>query len=104
MREKATSVFLETGRQVSRVGLLRECLRQLERRYETVLTSGFGPVLKRWRELTHVINQHVTVDLIDRQYTGRVQDIDGEGALILKDGEGNLRRIFSGDLIMMKGV
>jgi len=104
LQEKVTSIFLETGEQVSRVRLLREFLKQLETYYELSKRSGFGPVFKRWRELTHVIHRRAMVDLIDTQCIGTIQDIDSDGALILKDDDGNLRRIFSGDLTLLESI
>lgn len=98
LKEKATSVLLETGRPFSRAGLVREYLQDFERYYEQFKSSGPVPIIKRWRALTDMIGRRVSVDVIDRTYTGIVQEIDDDGVLILKDRRGRSYRIFSGDV------
>ena len=41
------------------------------------------------------------VEMIDKRYTGVVQDVDQEGVLILKDEKGVFHRILSGDVSFM---
>ncbi len=94
----ATSVFMETGTYYSRITLLREYLRQFERHYDILLTAGFGPVLKRWRELADIIGRRILVEMINDRCIGTVKEIDDHGVLILEDEKGGSRRILSGDL------
>jgi BirA family transcriptional regulator, biotin operon repressor / biotin---[acetyl-CoA-carboxylase] ligase len=99
IRDKATSLLIETGRSFPRAPVLRKYLELLEEQYETFKTHGFDPVMKRWKELTDIIGKRISVDVIDTIFTGYVQDISEDGFLILKDEEkGTLRRIISGDV------
>lgn len=98
LRDKATSVLLETGTTCSRIDLLKLYLERLEDWHGRLLHSGFSPVLERWRELSDIIGRRVSVDLPNARHTGKVLDVDSSGALVLMDTEGNQRRIFSGDV------
>jgi BirA family biotin operon repressor/biotin-[acetyl-CoA-carboxylase] ligase len=95
---KTTTILMETGKPFPRVRIVREFLERFERYYEVFNRKGFGPVLTRWKEMTHMIGGRVQVETLGRHYEGVVQDIDADGVLILKDGTGKSHRIFSGDV------
>ena len=101
IREKATSIFIETGRHFPRVRLIREYLKWYEKYYEILKKIGFEPIIKRWKGLTNIIGHQIIVEMIDRKYMGVVQGIDKDGVLILKDSKGTSHRIFSGDVTLM---
>jgi len=99
IEDKATSVFIETGKRFHKVKIVREYLRQQEKYYRILREFGFGPILRRWKQLTNTIGKRVVVEMIDKRYTGVVRDVDPEGVLILQDEKGRFRRILSGDVI-----
>ncbi|MBW1677282.1 MAG: biotin--[acetyl-CoA-carboxylase] ligase [Deltaproteobacteria bacterium] len=101
IRDKATSILIETGKRFSRVKVIREYLKWYEAYYEVFKNIGFEPVRKRWRKLTNMIGQQITVEMIDKRYSGEVQDIDKDGALIITDGTGESHRIIFGDVTVI---
>ena len=98
IREKATSILIETGAPFPRVKVIREYLKQYERYYKIFGQIGFDPILTRWKELSNIIGRQMTVEATGTKHTGQVQDIDRDGVLILKDKAGKYHRIFSGDV------
>lgn len=98
IRDRATSLLMETGVRFSRAAIVREYLTRLETYYHRLEISGFEPILKRWKELAQIIGQRVQVEMIDTIHVGQVEDIDPEGILILKTEEGDSCRILSGDV------
>jgi BirA family biotin operon repressor/biotin-[acetyl-CoA-carboxylase] ligase len=102
IRDKATSIFIETGIHLPRVRLIREYLKRYEEYYEIFKGIGFEPVMKRWRELTDIIGRRIIVEVIGKKYIGKVQDIDKHGLLILKDNKGRSHRISSGDFTFLE--
>lgn len=102
IRDRATSIFIETGIHLPRVRLIREYLKWYEEYYEIFKGIGFEPVMKRWRELTHIIGRRIIVEVIGKKYIGKVQDIDKHGLLILKDSKGRSHRISSGDVTFLE--
>jgi len=101
LREKATSVLIETGKRFPRTGILREYLKRQEENLRRLQTSGFEPILRRWKELADTIGRRIRVEMTDQTYVGWAEDIDPEGVLILKDREGTSHRIVSGDVILL---
>ena len=98
---KATSIFIETGKHFPRALITREYLKWYERYYEIFKGTGFGPLIRRWKELTDMIGRQIIVDLIGRQCRGRVLDIDDDGVLIVEDNKGKSHRIFYGDVTLL---
>ncbi len=101
LRDKATSVRIETGEPFPRIGLLRLYLERFEDCYGTFKTAGFKPILERWRALSDIIGRRVRVDLLTHRYTGEVLEIDQDGVLILRDHEGALQRVVSADVTLL---
>ncbi len=101
IKEKATSILIETGKHFPRVRVIREYLKQYERYYKILGRIGFETILTRWKELSNIIGRQITVEATGTKHTGQVQDIDRGGVLILKDNAGKYHRIFSGDVILM---
>ncbi len=101
IREKATSLFIETGKHFPRVRFIQEYLKWYEEYYEIFKRTGFEPIIKRWKELTNIIGKRITVEMISKKYSGEVQDIDKDGVLILKDNTGKSHRIIFGDVTLM---
>jgi BirA family biotin operon repressor/biotin-[acetyl-CoA-carboxylase] ligase len=100
IEDRATSILIETGQRVRRVTLAKEYLKWHEEYYDVFQRIGFEPIRKRWKELTNIMGQQVTVETIDTEYNGEVQDIDDGGALILRDETGGYRRVIFGDVTL----
>jgi BirA family biotin operon repressor/biotin-[acetyl-CoA-carboxylase] ligase len=92
--EKATSVWLATGRLVDREALLAALLDALADWRRRLEYRGFAPVRARWRELADTLGRTVTVDGV----TGVAVDIDADGALLVNDAEGRRHRVVAGDV------
>lgn len=60
--------------------------------------------MNRWRELADIIGKQIRVDVIGKTHIGEVMDVDNDGVLILKDDQGRLQRIFSGDVTLARQV
>jgi BirA family biotin operon repressor/biotin-[acetyl-CoA-carboxylase] ligase len=101
IRQTATSILMETGKPFPRIALLRAYLEWLEIYYETFKTKGFDPVMNRWKNFADIIGRRISVDLMDRVRMGEVLDIDKDGFLILRDSEGTIERIISGDVTLL---
>ena len=100
IEDRATSILIETGQRVRRATLVKEYLKWHEEYYDVFQRIGFEPIRKRWKELTNIMGQQVTVETIAREYTGEVQDIDDGGALILRDQTGGHHRVIFGDVTL----
>jgi BirA family biotin operon repressor/biotin-[acetyl-CoA-carboxylase] ligase len=102
LKETATSVLLESGSPFGRVKVLQEFLRQFEHGYVSFLQSGFEAIGERWGELSLLTGKQVLVTMIDRSCRGRVVHLDQDGALLIKDKDGELEKIYSGDIKVLQ--
>lgn len=99
LRYPATSLFLETGRQVARQDFAAVMLSELDRLYAGFLAHGFAPVREEWQERCNAHGREVVVcDNGAEVARGMFAGIDGDGALLLRRQDGTIERILSGDV------
>ena len=102
IKKTATSILIETKKPFPRVKLIQHYLKLYEKYYDMFKKNDFEPIMKRWRKLADIIGKQIKVDVIGKTHTGKVVDVDNDGVLILKDDQGKLQRIFSGDVTMAR--
>jgi BirA family biotin operon repressor/biotin-[acetyl-CoA-carboxylase] ligase len=102
IKEDATSILIENGKQFPRIRLIQNYLKLYEQYYDMFKKNEFEPIMNRWRELADIIGKQIRVDVIGKTHTGKVVDVDNDGVLILKDDQGKLQRIFSGDVTLAR--
>jgi BirA family transcriptional regulator, biotin operon repressor / biotin---[acetyl-CoA-carboxylase] ligase len=102
IRPIATSIYMEKRTETSRTHLLCDLMENIEAAYDLLNGQGFGPVMHQWRSMTDIIGQRVCVDVMGRRRTGTVEAVDDDGVLILKDDQGVLHRILSGDVTRLR--
>jgi BirA family transcriptional regulator, biotin operon repressor / biotin---[acetyl-CoA-carboxylase] ligase len=95
----ATSILAETGRRTSRADIIRSLLGFLDRYYDMFLRGEFPAILEKWKSRSSMIGKRVTIDQAGALVTGTVMGIDGEGALILRDDEGRVQTLYSGEVL-----
>ena len=97
----AGSLSALTGAEVSRVDLLDTLLGGIESRYADLL-RGVDPE-PAWREQLAWLGRPVVVDGADGTIQGMAEDIDAEGALVLRLPSGETRRFLAGDVSLRPG-
>ena len=94
----ATSLSGELGREVSRLGIVRNLLVDTERLY--VSLSDSGAIYAEWRDRLVTLGKAVKVADNDAVYEGIAESVDAEGSLLLRGLDGSLKRIVAGDVIL----
>lgn len=102
VRTVATSIRNEKGKTVPRTFLIAEILNELDCWYRVVSQKGKNTLLDEWRRLTSMIGKPVQVTMGDGIINGLAHDIDEEGMLIVRLPSGALKRISSGDLVILR--
>ncbi len=100
LRETATSLKTELGKEVSLNVLFKLLLEEMESLYERFSTEGFGPILQEWKKFGTFLGSPVQVTCNAEKLWGKAVDVDLEGSLILQLENGAVRRIFAGDVSM----
>ncbi|GAB4543861.1 MAG: hypothetical protein Kow0063_37410 [Anaerolineae bacterium] len=94
----ATSLSMVLGRPVSRLQLLQSYLVAVETRYNA-LRSGISPH-PEWAARLATLGRWVRVNAPDGIYSGIAEAVDEAGALLLREADGQLRRILAGDVTL----
>jgi BirA family biotin operon repressor/biotin-[acetyl-CoA-carboxylase] ligase len=99
IRDLATSLSLSGGKAMSRLGLLQTLLYQLERWYESLCQGSFATILETWRQYDMTLGRWVEVSLPGSRLAGVAEDLDTDGALLVRDKRGRVHRVLVGDVI-----
>ena len=97
LKDKATSIMIETGKRVDRNLLIAELLNRFEYWYEKFMEGG-ETVIKRWRELSDTFGRRIKVSAENKVFEGVAEMIDSEGSLMLRQNNGSLKRISAGEI------
>lgn len=94
LRDRATSLEIESGRPMDRGALLELLLSSLDRWYVTYLRDGFAPVRTAWLEGAAGLGHWVRLN----GQAGRVVDLGSDGSLILETSGGRRLHIRAGEV------
>lgn len=99
LRTEPTSVQALNNRPNSRVKILQGLLRQLEYYYLELLAGNFTATLEKARSLSLVIGREVHLDNGKDFIAGEAVGIDDSGFLLVRDHEGTIHTIMSGEIV-----
>jgi BirA family biotin operon repressor/biotin-[acetyl-CoA-carboxylase] ligase len=102
LRPLATSLKLESGREISRAELAVEMMRELDADYAHVCRGDFARVANEWEAACVTIGRNVTVHVGERRFRGRAESLDDDGALLIRTEHGHLERVIGGDVTLEK--
>lgn len=98
IKHTATSLREALGKQVSRIRLIQALLKQFELWYTRFKEGRGGAITKRWEELAKIRGKHVSVDFMGETVRGTALEIDADGALVVQEPGGEVKRIMAGDV------
>jgi len=94
----ATSVLLEKGETVQREIFARQFFQLLDRFYLRYLAEGFPGLRQEWESYCGMVGCRVDLETEGQKLSGEVLGINGEGALLLRDPDGRVEKVFSADI------
>lgn len=100
LQGKATSLLLESRKQIDRPTLFREAIAALEGQYKAVNTGGLPSVLPQWLSRSSMINKPISVSQQGTIISGVVTGLSADGGLVLKTN-GTEKTIFAGDVTVV---
>jgi BirA family biotin operon repressor/biotin-[acetyl-CoA-carboxylase] ligase len=100
--EGATSLKAESGRDISRIQLAKQILRELEAGYITLRDAGFASIREEWKMLTHMLGSRIKVSIPAREFEGQAIDIDKDGSLLVRLDNGFIESVSSGDVLIVR--
>jgi BirA family biotin operon repressor/biotin-[acetyl-CoA-carboxylase] ligase len=102
LRDSVATLLGELKRHVDREVLLSALLREIEVYYRLFSWGKFDVILGEWRSLAGFLGSGVRVVEEKGILEGTAVDVDEEGALILRLGNGTVRRVTFGDLAVLR--
>ena len=102
IKDSATSLRMEKGEVLNRLGLFREILSGLDKYYKILLNGDKGALINEWLSLNSTIGNSVLIKNQDTVLTGIAEGISDEGELVLRLASGNTKLISAGDVTIIK--
>ncbi|MBO8159437.1 biotin--[acetyl-CoA-carboxylase] ligase [Thermosyntropha sp.] len=97
VRETATSLYIESGREHDINRVLAEVLEGLESCYLLFLENGFAPILDKFKDRCMHLGKKVMVKRGERVIEGINEDIDLMGNMLINTGK-EIIRVSTGDV------
>jgi BirA family biotin operon repressor/biotin-[acetyl-CoA-carboxylase] ligase len=98
LADRATSLEAETGRPADRAMILVEILAAIAARYADLRAGRFDAILSAWRLLAPSLpSSWVEWDSAGGVMRGRAEDVDDQGALLVRVGD-HVERVIAGEV------
>ena len=98
LRASATSLQIESGREISRVVLLQTILHRLEENYLR-LKHDDTEIIATANRLLYFSGDWIRIQMADGVFCGRAEVIDQDGGLLLRDMNGKQRKFLVGEIL-----
>ncbi|MHB0859191.1 MAG: biotin--[acetyl-CoA-carboxylase] ligase, partial [Anaerolineae bacterium] len=95
----ATSLAAEAGRPIPRLDLCVAILEEIDARYERLLTENWSPHAE-WRTYLETLGRQVAVGTPEEVIEGVAEDVDADGALLVRGKDGVLHTVLAGDVTL----
>lgn len=102
LRSVATSLRIESGREVRRADLAAAMLHELNLDYARICRGQFESVAEEWGRRCTTLGHTIGIKAGERTIYGRAESLDSDGALLLRTEHGHLERVMGGDLTVEK--
>lgn len=104
IKDVATSLYLETGREIQRAELIARCLKHFERYYEIyTVTNDMSQLMDEYNEL--LVNRNGSVRVLDPrgEYDGISLGINQKGELQVIKEDGTQESVYAGE-VSVRGI
>lgn len=99
LRDKAGSVEMLTGKHVPAADYAAAALKHFDRLFfEEKFPENQNKILRQYRQDLFFLGREVEVRGISEQYPATALDIDAQGRLLVRDREGRLHTLNSGEI------
>lgn len=102
LKDKATSLFAQTGQKQSRVKIIQDFLCEFEMLYEKFLSHGISPIMQEYRQKCVNIGKEVVATYQNKKVVGLCTDITDDGAIVIQ-ADNEILKINTGE-ISVRGI
>ena len=100
--DRATSMYIESGKKYVRNEIIAKFLNEFEYYYKKFLDGGLGAILDEYKKYCVTIGRDVSVIFKKETVTGTAVDVDENGALVVDTASGIIR-VTSGE-VSVRGI
>ncbi|MFC0014659.1 MULTISPECIES: biotin--[acetyl-CoA-carboxylase] ligase [Allobacillus] len=97
LREKVTSLKIETGKSYDLTQVFHEVAQRLEEKYDTFIEEGFEPIKKEWEQHAYRLNEWLTIKTKET-FQAKFVGIQHDGALLIEDELGRQTALYSAEI------
>lgn len=101
LKNKATSIFLETGKKYNRRDFIQPVAQRLMEYYEIYCNEGFEPFVEKYNALCINVGQEVKT-VGKKQISGTALGVNSEGSIIIEDENHKMHQIFTGEVSLRR--
>jgi BirA family biotin operon repressor/biotin-[acetyl-CoA-carboxylase] ligase len=101
LREKATSLYIATGRQFRRAEIIVEILYNLREIYK-ILSENSYYIIQLWSERSKTLNSMIKAYLPDRTIEGKAIGLDENGFMKVITADGKMVTLSSADILHLR--
>lgn len=83
--------------------MLRAVLQEIDKVYNKIINNRSSEVLDKWKEYSVTLGREVRIISGSTEYAAVAEDITGDGKLIVRCSDGNVKAVQSGE-VMLRGV
>ncbi|WP_042457784.1 bifunctional biotin--[acetyl-CoA-carboxylase] synthetase/biotin operon repressor [Neobacillus dielmonensis] len=98
LQSTASSLYIESGKTISRSALIRSIFSCFERLYLLYLKQGFYPIKVLWEGYAVSIGNVIKARTLTNVIEGKALGITDEGVLLLEDLSGTIHHVYSADI------
>ncbi|MCP4723694.1 MAG: biotin--[acetyl-CoA-carboxylase] ligase [bacterium] len=98
IRNLATSLLIEAGKNIDRQKLLLEIISNLNEYYDLWQDKGIEPIYFQWISQCTTIGKSVEIKTEKQYISGTAINVNKDGSLLLEEKTGKTHRIYAGDL------
>jgi BirA family biotin operon repressor/biotin-[acetyl-CoA-carboxylase] ligase len=98
LHSKATSLFIESGKPVSREQLLLQFLKDFHLLYKLYKLNGFGAIRTLWEDKSITLGQRIRAETGGGVLEGMAERLNEIGGLVVLMNDGSRQTIYSGDI------
>lgn len=98
LKQRATSLYIESGNTYSIKSLIQEVLKAFEREYIAYMDQGFSNVKQKWEQYGYKIGQSIWMTTGQRRWQGTFLGIAEDGALLVRTAEQQDKKIYSAEI------
>jgi BirA family biotin operon repressor/biotin-[acetyl-CoA-carboxylase] ligase len=102
IRPLATSLMIESGRNVDRLELLLEVLRRFDISYEMLTQKGAESVIAQWKSMNCTLGRQISVKTAEGVINSTATGITSRGELIVELPSGEKEYLRAGDVTILK--